>query len=94
MRKSEVIETILAVLAREFNCTLEKESINTTQTIAELCGLDSLGFVQFVCAIEKEFGISFGDDISFDALNKFDTLADEIIKLKQPNECAVKDTTF
>jgi len=80
-------------LARDFNCVLDDESLNSNLVITELCGLDSLGFVRFVCAIEKEFGISFDDDVSYDALNRFDTLADEIMKVKAGGEGSGEGTT-
>lgn len=92
MQKDEIIDAILVLLAREFSSNLDRESLTSNQTITELCGLDSLGFVRFVCAIEKEFGISFDDDVSYDSLNRFDTLADEIMKVKAGGEGSGEST--
>ncbi len=46
--------------------------------ILELCDLDSLGFMEFLSAIEEEFDFEFSEDIEYSELINFNSLLTNI----------------
>lgn len=76
------IDEILGVALNSFSCKIEPSFVTQDITVTELMSLDSLGFMQFICAIEKHFGIQFPDDITYEKLNDLSGLTEEIEKLK------------
>lgn len=61
---------------------LEGENIENDESLQENYGLDSMGFIQLVVALEQEFHIEFDDEVlmiqNFDTINKIVELVQRV----------------
>ncbi len=58
---------------------IDKAEIKQDSTIEQL-GLDSLDVVEITMQIEDDFGVSFGDDASFETIGELCSAVDELSK--------------
>jgi acyl carrier protein len=56
--ESEIASRIRKVLIDALSLNLEEEDLRYSEKLDELVGLDSLAVLEFVTALEKEFGIT------------------------------------
>ncbi|MGC8898778.1 MAG: acyl carrier protein [Bacteroidota bacterium] len=75
--KSKLVE----VAAKVSGCSSCVVSTEDLHDICNIFGFDSLGFMEFICAVEKEFGIQFREEATFAELNDLSILINEIRKL-------------
>lgn len=75
----EIQERLMKIFIEKYH--IDKIDINfSNKSVSEMLNLDSLAFMQFICAVEQEFDICFRDDVLFEELNNLNNLIQEIEK--------------
>lgn len=81
----EIEKKLLALLSKISSLKIQHERIKPTDNVLETFGIDSLGAVRLFIEIEKNFGISFGDEMEdIDSLQEYSKLVDLIAKRTNP----------
>ena len=74
-----IFQRLQSLAARSLQLNLSAEEIATVTRLDEVAGLDSLTILEFVSAVEKEFGITFGaSEMRADILVDLPALAERI----------------
>lgn len=85
MEKVEIREKVKKVLFEEFRNWIEKEEdIKPESSLVDNLGLDSLDEVEFVMALEKEFGILIPDEKA-EKIKTVEDAVDIVCKIKEDN---------
>ena len=76
---SDIAARIRTALIDALSLNLREEDLQYSGKLDELVGLDSLAALEFVAALEKEFGITFGPErLELETLRDLPKLADYI----------------
>ena len=75
---NEIIDRLVALLARATDGRIVAPRGDVGPDSIRRTGIDSLGMLNFLVAIEDEFGIEWGDDAPEGILNSFEAMADHI----------------
>ncbi len=57
-----ILQRLRHVAVRALNLNLSADELATLTRLDEVTGLDSLSILEFVSALEQEFGITLGED--------------------------------
>ncbi len=72
----DVTRRIREVLVRSLSLDLAEEGVRYAEKLDELAGVDSLAMLEFVTALEKEFGLTFDAELlELETLKDFRALA-------------------
>jgi acyl carrier protein len=74
-----IFQRLQSLAARSLQLNLSAEELATVTRLDEVAGLDSLTILEFVSAVEKEFGITFeASEMRADILVDLPVLAERI----------------
>jgi acyl carrier protein len=72
---NEIIDRLLSLLTRATEGRIVAPRGDTGPDSIRKTGIDSLGMLNFLLAVEDEFGIEWGDDAPEGILNSFEAMA-------------------
>ena len=79
--KSSIETRIRKVLIDSLSVNIDESELHYDEGFEELISVDSLASLQFLTAVENEFGITFSDDeLDLDVLRDLSTLSRRIEK--------------
>jgi acyl carrier protein len=78
MTRAEVLTRLFQVMERSTDGRIAADPAQVGEESIRRLGLDSLGVLQFLVAVEDEFGIEWADDVPQATLASFSEMADYI----------------